>query len=49
MPIEIKKPTRRLERAFGEPGLHRVEANIQPDNERWALLAEEWRKATPHP
>lgn len=56
--IEIKKPTRRLERkflaaarrsralhhpwvnaprtklAFGELDLHRLEANIQPDNER---------------
>ena len=69
-----------LGRAFGELGLHRVEANIQPDNdrslrlverlsfrregysprylkvggkwrdhERWALLAEEWRKTTPVP
>ncbi len=62
-------------RAFGELGLHRLEANIQPDNaasialvrkpgfrlegysprylkiagrwrdhERWAILAEEWRR-----
>ncbi len=29
-----------LERAFGELGLHRVEVNIQPDNERSLRLVE---------